>query len=150
MWKYKLVWGTFKHKNNVLTFPSSHVITLLVCNDWMHFDYIKVLHSLFACGFYIGELLKGQTDEVDWILDRKSEVLVCRALFASYFFFPFHVNISLISLLWTSVSLSVNGFSIIYPCHLFCTVPSPPSVFPLFRVQKTLFYKRRKMPHLSW
>lgn len=53
----------------------------------MHFDYMKSLQSLFPCGFCIGELLKGQTDEVERILDRKSEILVSRAVFfASYFF----------------------------------------------------------------
>lgn len=47
----------------------------------MHFDYMKSLQPLFPCGFCIGELLKGQTDEVERILDRKSEILVSRAVF---------------------------------------------------------------------
>lgn len=89
---------------------SSQTITVLVCNEWMLFDYMKGSQFLFPCGFCIGDLLKGQTDEVEWILDRKSEILVSRAIFCQLFFFLllFHANISL---LWVSVSLSVNGSS---------------------------------------
>lgn len=45
----------------------------------MNFDYIKVLHSPFACRFYIGELLKEQPCEVERALDRKLEILGLRA-----------------------------------------------------------------------
>lgn len=40
----------------------------------MHFDYIKVLHSPFACRFYTGKLFKGQPGEVERALDRKLEI----------------------------------------------------------------------------
>lgn len=45
----------------------------------MHFDYIKVLHSPFACRFYIRELLKEQPGEIERTVDGKLEILSPRA-----------------------------------------------------------------------
>lgn len=41
----------------------------------MHIDYVKVLHSPFACSFYIAELLKGHPGEDERALARKLGIL---------------------------------------------------------------------------
>lgn len=99
----------------------------------------------FSCGFYIGKLLKGQANELARTLARKSEILISRAGFATIFLLPANIAFLQASV-FLSVHVSSNLFacvSKIYLCPSFDTYSSLPSVFSLFRVQTTLFCKKK-------